>query len=877
MIRIKSSNSLKNDEFNINPAQNFYNDPITKYFKSNQKPQSSFLYNKQRPQNMYQKNTKNVQINEKQIINGSESNHLSSISESEYSYESKSKDLYSSKKRSLASNENLDKKSINIITQITPNLTNNDPTENRRKLFIKQKSLNVLSAKKRKKNSDFNIYNDTTVTSNNRTSLKNMFKMSLSPIFKSRMGTSVKENNVLTRVKTRKRRSTDFEGKDIMYKSLIHNSILSFNKEYPEYFKIIFRIKIFDIIIACLSIISIFLAFEDLRLYNTKSFDYFHLEYPNNPIIKDKNFDILKILMKRKISGSENTLRYLNGCVSILSTILLVIRYNKKNEVYNKIKKKHLSSVLSAKKLIDEQNLLYVFGANEELKILIIKIIILILFYPPYINKSIIAENNKNCFYMYSLNSLFVFINCIKIYPILDSFFEYSMYNSFSSKKICFARSLKVDRKFIIKSTFNRYPVLLSIFFYLIFLIVTAGLIYGYESNVIDIKNSENNSITGFTFFIDDLWLVSSMQILRVYGEMSPVTYLGKYTLFVGGLGGFMSLCFIVYYLNKLTEFNAEENRAYSTVLAVHNNENKENKAANVILFFLFTKKSYVDFKNRVVKEIDNVNDENDKKILIKNYKNQLICMKFFVFVKLYTSAKNFKNKYKLFKKSSINDLLRTYQNILRDYIINIDHRLDGLVDIDEKMNKLKAKKNLILDNVSKLDNRNIILIEYLLKINNQLVLQKKLKLKKFSRQSLQIRLITQKIRLSQVTNLRNNKVSLPNIQLVNNNNSDSILKSIIDYFHNDLDEINFIKNKHNVKTQISRKKKEFTTFITKKRVGKSCDHKRLLNRTLINENIKFEMDSFFQNENRVKPKCKRSSVIKRKVKFDLDKKGSEK
>ena len=61
-----------------------------------------------------------------------------------------------------------------------------------------------------------------------------------------------------------------------------------------------------------------------------------------------------------------------------------------------------------------------------------------------------------------------------------------------------------------------------------------------------------------------------------------------------------------------------------------------------------------------------------------------------------------------------------------------------------------------------------------------------------------------------------------------------------------------------------------------KKKSGKSCDSKKLMNKTIIFGNKKFTIDSLFTNEKWVKPKHKKTSVIRRRVMFSLDKKSSE-
>ena len=60
------------------------------------------------------------------------------------------------------------------------------------------------------------------------------------------------------------------------------------------------------------------------------------------------------------------------------------------------------------------------------------------------------------------------------------------------------------------------------------------------------------------------------------------------------------------------------------------------------------------------------------------------------------------------------------------------------------------------------------------------------------------------------------------------------------------------------------------------KLIYQQCDAKKLMNKTIIFGNKKFTIDSLFTNEKWVKPKHKKTSVIRRRVMFSLDKKSSE-
>jgi hypothetical protein len=103
-------------------------------------------------------------------------------------------------------------------------------------------------------------------------------------------------------------------------------SLKKLEEHTSKYGKTLLQMKYCDIIIGLLSIISMVFALIDNELYSSKS-----LKYINNKMEKLKRetwtIELVKTLEKRKISQNENFFRVLNIITSVLSCIILIIKY----------------------------------------------------------------------------------------------------------------------------------------------------------------------------------------------------------------------------------------------------------------------------------------------------------------------------------------------------------------------------------------------------------------------------------------------------------------------------------------------------------------------------------------------------------------------
>ena len=161
------------------------------------------------------------------------------------------------------------------------------------------------------------------------------------------------------------------------------------------------KIKYCDIFLGLSSILSMLFAIIDNELYASNS-----LKFLNNKTEELKkevwSFELLKQIKDRKISETENTLRTFNIIISSISCIILIFKYN--YQIY----------ISKLDKRISEYDGLF---SSRLILWLILKCFITIIFYPPYLN-IIFFGNRINKVYAYSLNTILLSLNAIKLYNI---------------------------------------------------------------------------------------------------------------------------------------------------------------------------------------------------------------------------------------------------------------------------------------------------------------------------------------------------------------------------------------------------------------------------------------------------------------------------
>ena len=175
----------------------------------------------------------------------------------------------------------------------------------------------------------------------------------------------IETENLETNDDKKKRKSSlmSLHRKDplIFLKSLKH-----LNEHSSIYGKISMKIKYCDILLSLLSIISFIVILIDNRIYTSKSLRFLNEKINENEGIQ--SYEILKQLKNRLITKNENILRIINIIISILSIVILIIKYK-----YQLFLGKKEERIPDNKSLISS-------------KYLILECLICLLIYPPCLN-----------------------------------------------------------------------------------------------------------------------------------------------------------------------------------------------------------------------------------------------------------------------------------------------------------------------------------------------------------------------------------------------------------------------------------------------------------------------------------------------------------
>ena len=121
----------------------------------------------------------------------------------------------------------------------------------------------------------------------------------------------------------RKKRKSIFEINESNPLSLIE-SLKYLNKDISLHGKNFEKIKICEIILGILSLISIILALIDNEIYIKETRQFYNDLVINKNISKE---EAVKKLDKRSITKTENFIRYLNGITSISICLFIIMKY----------------------------------------------------------------------------------------------------------------------------------------------------------------------------------------------------------------------------------------------------------------------------------------------------------------------------------------------------------------------------------------------------------------------------------------------------------------------------------------------------------------------------------------------------------------------
>jgi hypothetical protein len=537
---------------------------------------------------------------------------------------------------------------------------------------------------------------------------------------------------------------------------------------------VLYKIKICYGFLAAFSFLSILLQVIDVIIFNKESQNFVRENY-NIHLIDNTNITEYYFIEERKLTKRENNIRVLNSIFSVISLALhLFIHFiknnfdketkkkgRKKNYYYNYNRRrktrmgvKDATSTENKLKIITNDDFVTKnFVTREEIIKLVINCIISVIFYPPGINKVFIGFQN-DVIYVYSLNSIFLLMTFFKLINIYFAIYYLSPFNNLLYKTICSSNMVKMNLQFMFRFLLNLYPMPFILINFITIGIVISLLIFSFEYFSINVNGIWNSAgENDLKNFYNEIYLYLSFIIKSIHGNIKPETILGYLVFFLGGAIGLVINSYLIFYLSRLTEFNPEEQQAYSKLVKLLNPINNEHKASNFIKIFLLMKKMHIDNRNmedeyklkrdhnfrNLEKNLEQkdskfnlVNNEMENSIsnagLNNEYKEKKKLIKYistqFVFkVKLINECKNFRNILLIARNYSLsfNDVLKTLEDKMNGNLNQLNNKLEILIQNDQKFKNFMRFQENSLKKLKKIMVYQDLLLSYLIGVNNEI------------------------------------------------------------------------------------------------------------------------------------------------------------
>jgi hypothetical protein len=385
-----------------------------------------------------------------------------------------------------------------------------------------------------------------------------------------------------------------------------------------------------------------------------------------------------------------------------------------------------------------------------------------LIFYPPFVNKSFVGKYH-NIIFMYSLNSLFLFISLYKISNIYKALLYLSPLNNPLNKAICKSHLLDLNSYFMFKYNISKFPLTFLALNFILVAISFCIILTSIEFYSIDVSNDfwsdmivneMENILTIFSTFFFFI-------VKNIHEEHCVKSIFGKLMLYFGGLFGMLICSYFIFYMNNSIELGPEEQDAFSKLTKLLNPINREHKAANLIKSILLFKKIIIDnqntekdYRNRIeagkrptdqqrkpIFQGDNkfsivlnnlnttsnnlMNNLNGTHINIEKKKYiRYMQSLFFMKIKFELECKSFSDIFKVARNSnlSLTDILKTIGHKMDENITQLNSKIDVLIQNDNKyINFMKC----ITENIKtlkKIKYYHSSLLQYFVDVHNEYV-----------------------------------------------------------------------------------------------------------------------------------------------------------
>jgi hypothetical protein len=467
-----------------------------------------------------------------------------------------------------------------------------------------------------------------------------------------------------------------------------------------EYGKMKQYLKIIDCIIALIVCLNIVISIIDNEIYLYHSDIYFK-NFTDFYNITTVNVTILSEIANREITAFENTLRFTN--IVVVSTNLVFISFH---YIY-KLK------LLQADRKLSEYDNIFSSGLYKPL---FLEILSCAFFMPPYANY-VYTGYMMDLIYCYNLNAIISFFVLLKCYIILRVYSYFSRWTSDTANSICMKYKVRTGIHFAIKAELKKRPYTVLIILMIVVLTLCSIGVRTFEYSLKDPSspievNSELQSLANC------FWLTIITMMTVGYGDFFPKSHFGRAVTVVACIIGMLLVSLIVVSLAVVSEFSAEEKKAYLIIKKHQAEDQANNKATEIIKTFLKIRLLVVN-KEKGLKVFSNSRKFYESK-LKSNF--SAINAIFIFLTQLKRTITIFKSEYRIANSYSlpIDEMLKRLETKLKNDISLLSTNINKINIVDEHLESLASVQHLVHEKMQIIVNRQRKIADYLVKINNE-------------------------------------------------------------------------------------------------------------------------------------------------------------
>ena len=550
---------------------------------------------------------------------------------------------------------------------------------------------NLNSKEFRKSNS--NVKNQT-----NFNVLKYLDILELQNKQKDKRKQSIRKRRLNTEIIENENKNNNLEFKDFN-KKFMSNSIDNF------LIKIKSEIKTVDVFLGSLIFLNIVITIIDNEIFIEKTDAY--ISSLDTIITKQ----IMNSITNRKISGIENFLRFLNIFIVIFAEIAIFFRYKLKIKYL-----KFLNHLGKYDNLITSGLIYY----------LIIEMIFIGVFFPPYLNVAITGVL-LDLYFTYNYDAIFSIIIILKSYLILRVYSYFSKWTSEEAKEICKKYKISNGIPFALKAELKFRPFIILFLSILIIVALCAFALRTFEYGVINPKEHYKNLIDGndLVYLLNCFWVIIITMVTVGYGDLYPRSHLGRGIVIIAAILGMLLTSLMIVSLGNLTEFTEQEKKAYNIIKKIQADDNALLKAGSVI--GIFCKLRYeIEIKKRNKKKNIIMNNNN-------NNKENSLTKRFILIMKLKRNISMFKSDYRLANTLSVpvDEMLKLLEAKMYNDIKELNDKLNSLQETEEILISIDKTQKQIANSMNPIIKRQEKIGKYIIELNNNLYIKNLIKKRK--------------------------------------------------------------------------------------------------------------------------------------------------